>query len=89
MIPRAKLPFNFFKVLKKIKNQFQYSQTQVEVIFNLSNKVENIIVYGVDGKILKRINNTDIINLQEFKNGYYLIQIKDNNRIEKHKLIKN
>ena len=58
-------------------------------IFNLSNKVENIIVYGVDGKILKRINNTDIINLQEFKNGYYLIQIKDNNRIEKHKLIKN
>ena len=58
-------------------------------IFNLSNKVENIIVYGIDGKILKRINNTDIINLQEFKNGYYLIQIKDNNRIEKHKLIKN
>ena len=58
-------------------------------IFNLSNKVENIIVYGIDGKILKRINNTDIINLQEFKNGYYLIKIKDNNRIEKHKLIKN
>ena len=55
----------------------------------MSNKVENVIVYGIDGKILKKINNTDIINIQEFKDGYYLIQIMDNNRIEKHKLIKN
>ena len=35
------------------------------------------------------INNTDRINLLEFRNGYYLIQIEDDNRIERHKLIKN
>ncbi len=74
---------------EKIKKSISIFPNPSRGIFNLSNKVENIIVYGIDGKILKRINNTDIINLQEFKNGYYLIQIKDNNRIEKHKLIKN
>ena len=74
---------------QKIKKSISIFPNPSRGIFNLSNKVENIIVYGIDGKILKRINNTDIINLQEFKNGYYLIQIKDNNRIEKHKLIKN
>ena len=74
---------------KKIKKSISIFPNPSRGIFNLSNKVENIIVYGIDGKILKRINNSDRINLQEFKNGYYIIQIEDNNRIEKHKLIKN
>ena len=74
---------------EKMKKSISIFPNPSKGIFNLSNKVENIIVYGKDGKILKKINNTDIINLQEFKNGYYLIQIEDNNKIEKHKLIKN
>ena len=74
---------------EKIKKSISIFPNPSRGIFNLSNEVENIIVYGIDGKILKKTNNTDIINLQEFKNGYYLIQIENNNRIEKHKLIKN
>ena len=58
-------------------------------IFNLSTKVDNITIYSIDGKIVKSAKNTDRINLQEFRNGYYLIQIEDENRIERHKLIKN
>ena len=74
---------------EKIKKSISIFPNPSGGIFNLSNKVENIIVYSIDGKIVKRINDTDRINLQEFKNGYYVIQIEDNNRIEKHKLIKN
>ena len=74
---------------KKFKKTISIFPNPSRGIFNLSTKVENITIYSIDGKIIKRANNTDRINLLEFRNGYYLIQIEDDNRIERHKLIKN
>lgn len=74
---------------KKFKKTISIFPNPSRGIFNLSTKVENISIYSLDGKIIKSAKNTDRINLQEFKNGYYLIQVEDDNRIERLKLIKN
>ena len=74
---------------KKFKKTISIFPNPSRGIFNLSTKVDNITIYSIDGKIVKSAKNTDRINLQEFRNGYYLIQIEDENRIERHKLIKN
>ena len=74
---------------KKFKKTISIFPNPSRGIFNLSTKVDNITIYSIDGKIVKSAKNTDRINLQEFRNGYYLIQIEDGNRIERHKLIKN
>ena len=74
---------------KKFKKTILIFPNPSRGIFNLSTKVENISIYSLDGKIIKSAKNTDRINLQEFRNGYYLIQVEDDNRIERLKLIKN
>lgn len=74
---------------KKFKKTISIFPNPSRGIFNLSTKVENISIYSLDGKIIKSAKNTDRINLQEFRNGYYLIQVEDDNRIERLKLIKN
>jgi hypothetical protein len=73
---------------EKLKKSISIFPNPSRGIFNLSEKVENVIIYSIDGKIIKSINNTNSINLKEYKSGYYLIQIFDKNRIERHKLIK-
>ena len=73
---------------EKLKKSISIFPNPSRGIFNLSEKVKNVIIYSIDGKIIKSINNTNSINLKEYKNGYYLIQIFDKNRIERHKLIK-
>ncbi len=74
---------------KKLKKSISIFPNPSKGILNLSEKVDFLLVYSLDGKIVKRAANTDRLNLQELKNGFYLIQIEDNNRIERHKLIKN
>ena len=73
---------------EKLKKSISIFPNPSRGIFNLSEKVKNVIIYSIDGKIIKSINNTNSINLKEYKSGYYLIQIFDKNRIERHKLIK-
>jgi len=74
---------------KKLKKSISIFPNPSKGILNLSEKVDFLLVYSLDGKIVKRAANTDRLNLQELKKGLYLIQVEDNNRIERHKLIKN
>ena len=57
-------------------------------IFYLSKKVENIKIFNLEGKLLKNINDSDKINLFNYENGFYIVDILNSNIIERNKIIK-
>ena len=57
-------------------------------IFYLSKKVENIKIFNLEGKLIKNINDSDKINLFNYENGFYIVDILNSNIRERNKLIK-
>ncbi len=53
-----------------------------------SEKIQNVIIYGLDGKQLQRFNNSKAINLQNLENSLYFIRVETDKNVYLKKIIK-